>query len=150
MGGGAILECTPSKNLPLARFFFTVSGVSIPAGLMTPTSKIVVPSLLVTNTNNANVKTLRVRYSSIGGSQVLNVALASVAAYHGRLDVSNRGTLTAQVATLYTQTSIYGTTTGITTTAVNTANASSVVLSGDLTNAADAINIELFEVEIHS
>lgn len=28
MGGGAILECTPSKNLPLARFFFTASGVS--------------------------------------------------------------------------------------------------------------------------
>ena len=125
-------------------------SVSIPAGLMTPTSKIVVPSLLVTNTNNANAKTLRVRYSTIGGSQVLNVALANVAAYHGRLDISNRGSLTTQVATLYTQSSIYGTTTGVTTTSVNTANASSVVLSGDLTNAADAINIELFEVEIQS
>jgi len=125
-------------------------SVSIPAGLMTPTSKIIVPSLLVTNTNNANAKTLRVRYSSIGGSQVLNVALASVAAYHGRIDISNRNSLTAQVATLYTQTAIYGTATGVTTTAVNTANASSVVLSGDLTNSADAINIELFEVEIHS
>jgi len=125
-------------------------SVSIPAGLMTPTSKIVVPSLLVTNTNNANAKTLRVRYSSIGGAQVLSVALTSVAAYHGRLDISNRNSLTAQVATLYTQTAIYGTTTGVTTTAVNTANASSVVLSGDLTSAADAINIELFEVEIQS
>lgn len=100
-------------------------------------------------TNNANAKTVRHRYSGVGGvSFHTNSTLANLLTYRMQCIISNRALTNSQFGFTNAPVS-WGTSTAANiTAAVDTTVTTSVVITAQLGNAADTISLERYLVQL--
>lgn len=104
-----------------------------------------------TYTNSANNKNLRVRLGGISGTVCMNYTLTTTATLVDERRISNRGSLSSQVVSASNggQTGGFGSSTStLAAPAVNTAVATTLVLTGQLANTGETITLESFLVEL--
>jgi hypothetical protein len=129
-----------------------LATISIPAGAMGANGSIEVDTVF-SYTNNANLKTLRVRFGGVSGTEYLvNNVTTTVSARDSRL-IANRNSASSQVGG-YSVGILSGGWGGngnaAITSAVNTANAVDLVISGQLASAGDTVTLEGYTVTLRA
>lgn len=101
----------------------------------------------MTTTNNANAKTLRVRYSGIGGTVYQQFDLVSSASFMGELIIQNR---TAGTQVGATASSVPNTKNGsaATTSSVDTTASTTIVITVSKATAGDTVTLESYLAEL--
>lgn len=123
-----------------------LATVSLPAGLLGANGVVEVDCLWQV-TNNANVKTGRVRLGGVAGSGVGSVTLTSFASARSVHKFWNRNAENVQA--FFLGGSGIGTSgTALGTSAINTANATDLVITGQKANSADLIALEAYEIRL--
>jgi hypothetical protein len=99
-------------------------------------------------TSNANVKTIRVRWSGIGGTILFTRDAANFGNLRGYVDFGNRGvTNSQQYESRVMRSDAAWSITGSGTTAVDTTAASTVVITCTKATAGDTVTLELFKAQ---
>jgi hypothetical protein len=126
----------------------TLATVSIPAGAMGANGVLRITAFYSV-TNNANNKTPIVKFGGTGGTAYFSRIEASIAAIRFTTYIGNRNSASSQVGGVApTGGGDSTTTSALTTSAVNTANAVDLLFRGTLANSADTITLEGYTVEI--
>jgi hypothetical protein len=95
-------------------------------------------------TNNANVKTLRARFSGIGGTALLSVNAASGSAAMTPIIVANRNAANSQYAMGLSGATVNS----VNGPAVNTLAATTVVITAQKATAGDTVQLDAYLVEV--
>ena len=117
--------------------------------LASPNMTIVVNSLWSMN-NSANIKTPRVRFGGIAGTEYVNPQIASNSSFQPECLIRFRNALNSQIAMAGTQWSSYGAAGGavVTSSLDMTVNDAAIVLSGQLANAADYLTLRGYTITL--
>ena len=117
--------------------------------LASPNMTIVVNSLWSMN-NSANIKTPRVRFGGIAGTEYVNTQIASNSSFQSECLIRFRNALNSQIAMAGTQWSSYSATGGavVTSSLDMTVNDAAIVLSGQLANAADYLTLRGYTITL--
>ena len=117
--------------------------------LASPNMTIVVNSLWSMN-NSANIKTPRVRFGGIAGTEYVNPQIASNSSFQPECLIRFRNALNSQIAMAGTQWSSYSATGGavVTSSLDMTVNDAAIVLSGQLANAADYLTLRGYTITL--
>lgn len=102
-----------------------------------------------TITNSANTKNLRGRLGGISGSAFLAGGFTTLALVSDMRRIRNRGATNSQVVSANIAAPVGGlggTTSAITTMAVDVSTAQDLVFTGQLTNIGETITLEMYEV----
>lgn len=128
----------------------TLATLQLPAGALGPNGCVRV-TLNLSHTNNANVKTARIRLGGVSGTAFLACGLVSQARTHVQLTIYNRNSQSAQIGSINSgNTSGFGqSTSNQTTGTIDTSVDQTIVISGELANAADTITLEGYLYEYH-
>jgi hypothetical protein len=121
-----------------------LATVTVPANVMGLDGSLVV-STLWSNNNSGNAKTVRIRYTTIGGTiygQMANTTTLSMRHIDNR--ISNRNATNSQVG--YFAGNTFSTATAPITSAVDTTASTTLVISGQLANAGDNMALEQYKV----
>lgn len=119
--------------------------VTIPATLIGGNGQVTVESTW-SYTNNGNIKTLSTKF---GGQSIQTYGVTTTATSRSSHRVSNRNNVASQTAFNAFTTGGFGTTsTALLALAVNTASAVDILFEGQLTNAADSITLESYQVVV--
>jgi hypothetical protein len=103
---------------------------------------------LYTMTNNGNNKIMRVRLGGLSGAAFTAITVTTVADYVLWSWIQNRNAVNSQVGKESGQGS-YGSGTGsVSTGSINTSSAQTLVITGQLGNSADTIQLEAYIVEL--
>lgn len=95
-----------------------------------------------TCTNNTNVKTIRVRIGGIGGTVIFTRAITSLDHVRGFVNVGNSGSASVQQYDSYCITSTPALAiTGSGTAAINTANATTIVITAEKATGSDTVTL---------
>jgi len=124
--------------------------ITIPAGLIGANGLVRI-TWLGSQTNSANVKTWRVRFGGASGTLYYNNAATNSVSTHNQLIIGNRNSASSQIgATSATTTAFNQSTGGVTTSAVNTANAVDIVISNLWAGATsgETMTLERYLVEV--
>lgn len=121
--------------------------VTIPANSLGPNGVLNV-TFFVSYPNNANTKTLRIRLGGIGGTIVLADAPTTTTSTRYNRTIQNRNSLTSQIAGTGGGGGYGSSGSAILTSAINTANAFDLVITGQLADGADTLILESALVEI--
>lgn len=125
-----------------------LATVSIPAQALGPNGAIKITALF-SLTNNANSKLLKIRLGGIGGTQFYAPNVPNNASLMMQRIIQNRNSQASQVTFANATANTFTTTTGANSTgAVSTNSAQDLVITGQLTNAADSITLEMYQVEV--
>ncbi|MER8374430.1 hypothetical protein [Mesorhizobium sp. M1406] len=101
--------------------------------------------LLWSATNNANAKTVRFKF---GGSTFYAVPITTGVMCQCLLEIRNRNSVSSQVGAQSAFNGIGNGGAAVTTAVVNTANAVTMLITGELANSADTITIEAYSIEV--
>ena len=117
--------------------------------LASPNMTIVVNSLWSMN-NSANIKTPRVRFGGIAGTEYVNTQIASNNSFQSECLIRFRNALNSQTAMSATQWSSYSAASGavVTSSLDMTVNDAAIVLSGQLANAADYLTLRGYTITL--
>src|SRR5690606_6228963 len=96
------------------------------------------------HTNSANAKTYRVRFGGVGGTVFLQFAPTSSAGFSGTCVIRNRNATDSQVGKPAGLVGEGVATTVPVTAAIDTTNAVDLVITGQLANSADTIQLDEF------
>lgn len=126
-----------------------MATITIPAGAMGPNGALRVTSLW-SFTNSGNAKRLRIRLGGIGGTVFFdtNAYTAQEAAVDLARTITNRNSEASQVSRGGTSTGAGGTTSIPITGTVDTTVAQDLVLTCQLSNSGETINLESYSVEL--
>jgi len=109
--------------------------------LASPKMTIIVNSLWSMN-NSANIKTPRVRFGGVTGTEYVNPQIGSNSSFHSECLIRFRNALNSQVGMASTQWSAYtGAGVVVTSSLDMTVNDAEIVLAGQLANAADSLTL---------
>jgi len=126
-----------------------LANISIPANTL-GANGILRISAIYTMTNNGNNKIMRVRLGGVGGTAFTAITVTAITNYALVSWIQNRNAVNIQVGKDPAQGS-YGSGTGsLVTGAINTTSAQNLVLTGQLGNSADTIQLEAYYVELLS
>ena len=117
--------------------------------LASPNMTIIVNSVWSMN-NSANIKTPRVRFGGIAGTEYVNPQIASNSSFQPECLIRFRNALNSQIAMAGTQWSSYSATGGavVTSSLDMTVNDAAIVLSGQLANAADYLTLRGYTITL--
>lgn len=117
--------------------------------LASPNMTIVVNSVWSMN-NSANIKTPRVRFGGIAGTEYVNTQIASNNSFQSECLIRFRNALNSQTAMSATQWSSYGVggVVAVTSSLDMTVNDAAIVLSGQLANAADYLTLRGYTITL--
>jgi hypothetical protein len=126
-----------------------LATITVPPGAMGLNGVLRI-STLWTTTNNANAKTLRIRFSGAAGTQYFSQNVASSLATGTIHLIANRGVANSQVGyPAGSAATVYGPSgNGVVTSAVDTAAATTIVISCQKATAGDTITLEGYTVEL--
>jgi hypothetical protein len=127
----------------------TLATVTIAAGLMGVNGIIRVETLW-SFTNSVNNKNLRWRLGGIGGTAYLDATQTTTATYHDLRALRNRNSASSQVGWAATATAggHGASTSAVTTSSVNTAAATTLVITGQKASAGETLTLEAYTVEL--
>lgn len=124
-----------------------LATITVPGGAMGPNGAIRITSIWGF-TNNVNAKTPRLRIGGPAGTILWAPAAASIAVLTAHRYIFNRGAQNSQVAAP-TDVNGYGTSTGaLVTSAVDTAQDFTLVLSGQKATGGDTLRLDAYSVEV--
>lgn len=154
LGSGDFILCASgvSVTTPASDTNENVTATcSIPAGAMGPNGAIRVTSYWTMN-NNGNNKSVRVRFSGVGGTQYHSIAYSSNVSAAEQFMIFNRGSQSSQYGTpgggLASNTGL-GSSTGVgTTSSVDTSQPTSLVFTCQKATGTDTCTMEAFIVEV--
>ena len=117
--------------------------------LASPNMTIIVNSVWSMN-NSANIKTPRVRFGGIAGTEYVNPQIASNSSFQPECLIRFRNALNSQIAMAGTQWSSYSATGGavVTSSLDMTVNDAAIVLPGQLANAADYLTLRGYTITL--
>lgn len=125
-----------------------LATITIPAGAMGPNGVLRVTAL-TTNNNNANIKTTRFRWDTISGTDFLGYATTTNVTHQPQRTIWNRNSASSQISVPAGITNPFAAISiAPATAAINTAVATTFVITGQLANAADTVTLESYLVEI--
>jgi hypothetical protein len=125
-----------------------LATITIPAGALGPNGAIRVTAL-TTNNNNANMKTTRFRWDTITGTDFLGYATTTNVTHQPQRTIWNRNSASSQISVPSGITNPFAAISIAPTTAtINTANATTFVITGQLANAGDTVTLESYLVEV--
>jgi hypothetical protein len=125
-----------------------LATINIPANSMGPNGIIRVTTI-VTNTNSVDAKTARVRFGGIGGTDYLGSAQTTQTNMHTYRLIQNRNSLSSQIGTASGLSNVMApTSVAPATSTVNTGADTTIVITGQLANAADTMTLESYFVEL--
>jgi hypothetical protein len=126
-----------------------LATVTLPASAMGANGRVFVVTHW-TVTNSVNNKTLRVRLGGIGGTAHLAFVATTVASHRDEREICNRGVANSQVGFAATAAGGgWGQTAGaVITGAIDTAAATTIVISGQLASAGETITLEAYRIEV--
>jgi hypothetical protein len=124
---------------------FVLATISIPANSMGANGRLRILTHW-TYTNSANSKSLRVRWGGSSGTVCSSQSVTTTAAFGSECFVQNRNATNSQVCGM-TVSSGLGTGT-INTASQDTTGAIDLVITGQLTNSAESVNLEGYCVEL--
>ena len=120
----------------------TLASVVIPAGAMGPNGRVRITSLW-SATNNANNKTMRHKF---GGTNYSAQNMTTHLGWRHETEIGNRGAANTQIGNT---SNVFGSQAGVpNTSAVDTASPATVLITGQLANAADVITLESYRLEV--
>lgn len=122
----------------------TLATLTLPANIM-GVNGVVRVMLLWSATNNANNKTVRFKF---GGSTFYAVAITTGVMCQAIVEVPNRNNASSQVGAQSAFNGVGNGGAAVITAAVNTANAVTMLITGELANSADTITIEAYSLEV--
>ena len=126
----------------------TLATVTIPAGLMTAGGALEVEALW-SMTSNANNKRVRIRFGGASGTAYYDNTLTTGAlGSPTRTRIANRGAANSQVGLAAANLGYTSSGNPLTTSAVDTTAATSVVLTGTLSVSTDSIAVEGYTVRL--
>lgn len=124
----------------------TLATVTIPGGAMGANGAVRVTALFSHN-NDASLKTLRIKF---GGTNYLDSAPSAALSNYQLRTIWNRNSASSQVGGSAVAGSGFGSSTGaIVTSAVNTANDVTLLITGQLADSADNVALESYLVEVY-
>lgn len=103
-----------------------------------------------TITNNGNLKTIRVRYSGIAGTEILSQALTNQQQLVAVVVIANRGATNSQVGSQLTTTFTGALSASVATSNVVTTADTTVLITGQKASAGDLLRLEYYVAEIMS
>lgn len=117
--------------------------------LASPKMTIVVNSVWSMN-NSANIKTPRVRFGGVAGAEYVNPQIASNSSFQSECLIRFKNALNSQVGMASTQWSAYSAGGGATVASSldMSVNNADIVLTGQLTNAADNLTLRAYTVTL--
>jgi hypothetical protein len=124
-----------------------LATVTIPAGAMGPNGFIRVNALF-SNNNSATVKTPRIRFGGIGGTEYFNVAQTTNIGINTFRSITNRNSQSSQVGISSATNAFSATASSPITSAINTAASTTLVITGQLANILDTLTLESYSVEL--
>ena len=143
LGSSAVAASAPantSENI--------LATITIPAGAMGLNGILRILAVW-TCTNNANVKTVRARFSGIGGTIFATGSMASSVSLRQFTQFANRGVANSQVGGSSAHNVQFTTTTNAAITAsVDTSAVTTIVLTAEKATAGDTLTLESYLVEL--
>jgi hypothetical protein len=134
----------------------TLLTVAIPAGLLGASGRVVITALW-SYTNSANNKRMRIRYGATGaaathaGTVYESILVTTTASYRGQVEIINRSASSQVGRNASLGSGGWGTTSSaIVTSAINTANATEIEFSAEVSNAGESITLESYIIEVVS
>lgn len=126
-----------------------LATITVPAGAMGVNGVIRVTALF-TLTSSGNNKTVRMRLGGISGTAFLGPIYTTTATTRIEGQVANRGAVNSQIGGSPTTNAIaFGNAAGaVVTGAVDTSQAQTIVISGQLASGADTITLESYTAEL--
>jgi hypothetical protein len=127
-----------------------LATVTLPAGAMGANGALRITSIWSTPGGSGNSKSLRVRLGGMSGAQVMAVAVTTSLSVSeaGRI-VQNRNSASSQVTRNSGNPGNGGSSSAVTTGAINTAVAQDIVFTGQLANIGETITLESYLVEVY-
>lgn len=126
----------------------TLATVTVPAGAMGANGQLRIWTLW-TFTNSANVKTLRVRFGGISGTQYFNLATTTNATANEVHFICNRNSQSSQIGGQGSSSSIFATSTNAnTTSAVDTSAQTTLVITGQKASSGETLTLEAYSVDL--
>lgn len=123
-----------------------LATVTIPAGAMGISGAVRVTTVW-TITNSANAKTLRMRFGGTSGTAYLSTAATTSASFSDCHLISNRGSASSQVGSAQAI-GLGGSAAAVITSSVDTASATTIVISGQKASAGETLTLESYLVEL--
>lgn len=118
---------------------------AIPAGAMGANGQLII-RVLWSATNNANNKSVRARFSTISGTIISSSGMTTqVNLFWPGCFLANRNSASSQIANFTACGNLSGTQA---TAAINTAVATTLVLTGQLTTGTDTVAIEAYTIQL--
>ncbi len=128
---------------------FVLATIPIAAGVLGVNSRLRI-TVMYSNNSTADNKTLALRFGASGaglaGSLMAVQTVTTTLSGHGQVDLCNRGALNSQVCSSALGSQLSGL--DVYTSSINTALASEIAITGQLSNAGDSIVLEGYSVEI--
>lgn len=124
----------------------TLATITVPGGMMGLNGGIEIDATW-SNNSSGNIKTHRMRWTGVAGTQLYAVATSTNIAHHEMRRLRNRNSASSQISSYSSVAPGFGSgTTAPTTTAVDTTADQTIVLSSQLANAGDNSAVERYEV----
>lgn len=124
-----------------------LATITIPAGLLATNGQLEIETLWLV-TNNSNNKTSFIRFGGTSGTAYLNLVSTTVVSFQNRCIISNSNSASAQVGfATGTANSYAASGNALTTSAVNTAAATTLIISGQKANSGDTLTLERYSVK---
>jgi hypothetical protein len=131
-----------------------LATIAVPANAMGANGMVRVTTIW-TVTNDASVKTARVRFGGVSGTEYCSKDLASIDTFVNQVSVENRNATNSQLGrplgagnSAASSAGWSGSSTAVVTSAVDTTAAVDIVISGQLGDGTDTIRLESYLVEL--
>jgi len=127
-----------------------LATITVPAGAMQEDGRIRITCSFTVN-NNGNAKTVRVRFSGIGGTIYKSASLTLVLSAKFVVEIQNRNSEASQVGSASaasTHSGLEPSTAALVTSAVDTSVATTIVITAQKAVAGDTMTLESYLVEL--
>lgn len=123
-----------------------LATITIPAGAMGLSGAVEVRASL-SNNNSANTKAIRIRFGGLAGTVYFTTSVSTSVSLEAARRIRNRSSASSQVGSASSTATAPGSSSGaLVTSTVDTSADASLVISGQLSNAADSVTLEGYEV----
>lgn len=125
-----------------------LATIAIPAAAMGANGFVRV-TFVFSHTNSGNNKTIRVRFGGLSGTVYLSTVNTTTTTGRAEVEIFNRNSASSQVGFLTASAGFsLGLAAGIVTSAVDTASAVDLVISGQLASSGETVSLESYVVEV--
>ena len=125
----------------------TLATITVPANAMGANGRLHIRAYW-TNNNDASLKTMRLRFSGAAGTVFFTAALTTTTEVAIDGFIANRNATNSQASSFLISNQSTASSLAITTGAIDTTAATTIVLTGQKADAADTITLESYSVEL--